>query len=89
MIDVVTINNLQFADDRAVITGNGVDLQLIVDRIALQSAKMAIKISCDKTEVQLLYSARRGMDITDTDNDTLLKFKQQTCMNRPIQLSIQ
>ena len=27
--------------------------------------------------------------VTDTDTDTVLNFKQQTCMNRPIQLTIQ
>jgi len=27
--------------------------------------------------------------LTDSDTDTLLKFKLQTCMNRPIQVTIQ
>ena len=40
-------------------------------------------------EKYLKYIQLKRIIQQDTDTDTLLKFKQQTCMNRPIQLTIQ
>jgi len=39
--------------------------------------------------IMMIMMMMMMMMMTDTDTNTLLKFKQQTCMNRPIQLTIQ
>ena len=46
------INNLRFADDVAATTENQQELQLIMDNIVTESARMGMKVNIKKTEVQ-------------------------------------
>ena len=68
-----SMNNLRYADDTVLISDSRDQLQVILDKVAVESAKRGLSITCKKTECMVISKRLEVPDCLLTVGETVIK----------------